>query len=294
MDGTRLPDWLIRPLSDPSQVRAVRRALAAHRLNTVCDEARCPNRAECFARGTATFMILGSKCTRNCRFCAVGAGEPEPPDTDEPSRVATAAREMGLSFVVLTSVTRDDLPDGGAAHFAETVGAVREALPGAGVELLVPDFRGSPEALAVVLEAGPDVLGHNVETVARLYPSVRSGAEYGRSLEVLRRSAASGLVPNVKSAVMLGLGETRGEVEETLRDVRDSGANIAYLGQYLRPSPEHAPVERFVTPLEFDEIREYAMSLGFDWVSAGPFVRSSYRAADAVRAAGSLEPGGAA
>ncbi len=294
MDGTRLPNWLTRPLSDPSQVRGVRRALEAHRLNTVCDEARCPNRAECFARGTATFMILGSKCTRNCRFCAVATGEPEPPDTDEPSRVAAAARELGLSFVVVTSVTRDDLPDGGAAHFAETVGAVREALPGAGVELLVPDFCGSSGALAVVLEAGPDVLGHNVETVARLYPSVRSGAEYGRSLEVLKRSAASGLVRNIKSAIMLGLGETRGEVEETLRDVRDSGANIAYLGQYLRPSPEHAPVARFVTPREFDEIREYAISLGFDWVSAGPFVRSSYRAADALRAAGSLEPGRAA
>ncbi len=284
-DAERLPSWLTRPLSDPSRVRGVRRALKVHRLNTVCDEARCPNRAECFADGTATFMILGSACTRDCRFCAVSHGEPELPDPEEPARVADAASDLRLDFVVVTSVTRDDLPDGGASQFAATVAELRAAVPTAGVELLVPDFGGSREALVEVLEARPDVIGHNVETVARLYGAVRRGAQYSRSLEVLERSAASALVANVKSAIMLGLGETREEVETTLRDVRDAGANIVYLGQYLRPSPEHARVERFVPPEEFDEIGDHALSLGFDWVSSGPLVRSSYRAARAAGAA---------
>jgi lipoic acid synthetase len=276
----RLPAWLTRPLSDPAKTRKVRRALTDHGLNTVCDEARCPNRAECFGRGTATFMILGAACTRECAFCAVGHGDPDPPDPEEPARVATAARALGLRYVVVTSVTRDDLDDGGAAHFVEAVESLRREIPGAGIELLVPDFLGDARALDRVLEARPDVLGHNVETVRRLYPAVRSGAGYERSLRVLRRAADSGLVGHVKSALMLGLGETRDEIEETLGDLAGAGVGIVCMGQYLRPSPDHAPVERFVPPGEFDDLRRRALAAGFGRVVAGPFVRSSYRAED--------------
>jgi lipoic acid synthetase len=284
MDDTRLPEWLTKPLADPESMRGVRRALAKHRLHTVCDEARCPNRVECFARGTATFMILGDRCTRDCRFCAVEHGPPEPADADEPARVAAAARDLGLDFVVVTSVTRDDLPDGGASVFAGTVRALRESVPEAGVELLVPDFGGDESALDAVLASGPDVLGHNVETVERLYDGVREGADYGRSLGVLRRASEAGSA-RVKTALMLGLGETRSEVEAALRDVRAAGADLVWMGQYLRPSAAHAPVSRFVHPDEFAELREYALSLGFGWVSAGPFVRSSYHAEAALAAA---------
>jgi lipoic acid synthetase len=282
MDGPRLPAWLTKPLSDPEKMRGVRRTLAAHRLNTVCDEARCPNRVECFARGTATFMLLGDACTRNCRFCAVGHGTPVEEDMDEPGRVAAAARELGLGFVVLTSVTRDDLPDGGAAQFARTVRALRDALPEAGVEVLVPDFGGDLDALDTVLESGPDVFGHNIETVARLYGSVRPDACYERSLDLLRRAASSEGGAGVKTAIMLGLGEERGEIESTLRDVRAAGAGVVYMGQYLSPSAGHARVERYVPPEEFEELKILALSLGFDWVSAGPFVRSSYHAEEAI------------
>jgi len=283
---TRLPEWLTKPLSDPEEMRPVRRALAAHHLNTVCDEAKCPNRVECFAAGTATFMILGDHCTRDCRFCAVSHDEPRAVERAEPEEVATAAADLGLDFVVVTSVTRDDLPDGGAAHFAETVRAVRRAVPGAGVEVLVPDFGGSRESVRSVLEARPDVFGHNVETVERLYGEVRRGADYRRSLDVLSAAAESGAGALVKTALMLGVGETRDELTETLEDVRGAGAEIVYLGQYLRPSAAHHPVARFVPPEEFDEIRDTCLSMGFAWGSAGPFVRSSYRAHEAVEALG--------
>jgi lipoic acid synthetase len=279
----RLPSWLVRPLSDPAKTRKVRRALSDYGLNTVCDEARCPNRAECFARGTATFMILGDRCTRDCAFCAVAHGEPAAPDPQEPQRLAGAAKALGLSHVVVTSVTRDDLDDGGAAQFVATVAALRRELPGAGVELLVPDFGGDLSALDRVLASRPDVLGHNVETVGRLYPTVRPAAEYARSVEVLARAAASGLVGRVKSALMLGLGERPEEVEEVLEDLRRAGVAIVCFGQYLRPSPEHRPVRRFVRPEEFQELRRRALSAGFEWVSAGPFVRSSYRAEEACQ-----------
>ncbi len=283
-ESPRLPRWLTKPLSDPAKTRNVRRVLAAHRLNTVCESAMCPNRADCFARGTATFMILGDRCTRNCGFCAVDHGAPTGLDADEPRRVASAALDLGLEFVVVTSVTRDDLPDGGAGQFVDTVRALREAIPGAGVEVLVPDFGGSEDAIDAVLESSPDVFGHNVETVERLYPSVRAGADYRMSLRVLERAARSGRVANVKSAIMLGLGEGRDEIEATLGDIRGAGANIAYVGQYLRPSPSHATVVRYVRPTEFEELARYGRSLGFDWVSSGPFVRSSYHAESAVGA----------
>jgi lipoic acid synthetase len=271
-------------MADPAETRLVRETLRSHRLNTVCDEARCPNRVDCFSRGTATFMILGDRCTRDCGFCAVSSAEPARPDPAEPDEVACAAATLGLDFVVVTSVTRDDLEDGGASHFAETVRAVRAARPGAGVEVLVPDFRGSEEAVDAVLESGPDVFGHNLETVGRLYPRVRSGADYERSLRVLSRAATSGSGALVKTALMLGVGETREELERTLSDARDAGVDIVCLGQYLRPTVEHHPVARFVPPEEFDELAEMCLAMGFGWASAGPLVRSSYRAHEAVRA----------
>jgi lipoic acid synthetase len=277
-DEARLPPWLRKAHSVPAETRRVRDALAAFRLNTVCDEALCPNRVDCLSRGTATFMLLGDRCTRSCGFCAVGHGEPRPPDQDEPARVARAARSLGLRYVVLTSVTRDDLADGGAAHFAEAVRAARAGVPGAGIEVLVPDFLGDERSLDTVLESGPDVFGHNVETVARLYPVARRGAGFERSLAVLSRAAQSGLVRHVKSALMLGLGESRAEIEATLDDLRGAGVTIVCLGQYLRPSPRHLPVARFVPPTEFEDLKASADARGFAWVAAGPFVRSSYEA----------------
>ena len=288
--GGRLPAWLTKPMTNPAATRLVRETLESHGLNTVCDEAKCPNRVDCFARGTATFMILGDRCTRDCRFCAVSHAGPLPVDAAEPDEVASAATTLGLSFVVVTSVTRDDLPDGGAAQFAATVRAIRSADPSAGIEVLVPDFGGSADAIETVLAAGPDVFGHNVETVERLYPAVRKDARYERSLEVLSHAAASTSGALVKSSLMLGLGETREELRSALADVLAAGVEIIYLGQYLRPSAGHHPVARFVTPEEFDEIASECLSMGFRWASAGPFIRSSYRAHEAVKALGSRRP----
>jgi lipoic acid synthetase len=277
-----MPAWLTKPLSDPARVRRVRRTLERCHLTTVCDEARCPNRVDCFTRGTATFMVLGDSCTRDCRFCAVNHAAPRSVDPGEPARVAEAARTLGLEFVVVTSVTRDDLQDGGAGHFAATVHAVREALPEAGVEVLVPDFQGRRPSIETVLTSRPDVFGHNVETVRRLYGAARPEADYDRTLSVLEfasRNAHDGPARTaVKSAMMLGLGETRSEVEETLLDLRNAGVEIVCLGQYLSPSDDHLPVARFVPPDEFAELEVVARSMGFAAVAAGPFVRSSYLA----------------
>jgi lipoic acid synthetase len=280
----RLPHWLTKPLSDPSDTRQVRAVLEAGRLNTVCDEARCPNRADCFARGTATFMILGDRCTRDCRFCAVSHDDPREVDPAEPAEVAAAAAALGLDYVVVTSVTRDDLPDGGAGHFVNVMSAIREALPGAGVEVLVPDFCGDEAAVEAVLGEHPKVFGHNIETVSRLYTAVRRGADYRRSLGVLETAASRGGRVLVKSSVMLGVGESRQELEETLGDLREAGVEIVCLGQYLSPSGQHRPVERYVPPEEFDELAEVCRAMGFRWVEAGPFVRSSYRAHEAAAA----------
>jgi lipoic acid synthetase len=277
-------------MANPAETRLVRETLKSHRVNTVCNEARCPNRVDCFSRGTATFMILGERCTRDCGFCAVSHGSPVPVDAAEPDEVASAATTLGLDFVVVTSVTRDDLPDGGAAQFAATVQAIRRADPRAGVEVLVPDFGGSPDAVETVLAAGPDVFGHNIETIERLYPAVRKGAGYERSLEVLSRAAGSSSGALVKSGFMLGMGETREELGRALADVLAAGVEIICLGQYLRPSAEHYPVARFVTPEEFDELARECLTMGFRWASAGPFIRSSYRAHEAVAALGSRRP----
>jgi lipoyl synthase len=266
----------------------VRRLLADLGLATVCSGAHCPNLPECYARGTATFLILGRRCTRSCRFCAIEKGPPEPLREDEPQAVAEAAARLGLRHVVITSVTRDDLPDGGAGHFARTIRAVRARLPQAVIEVLTPDFQGREESIAAVLDARPDIFNHNIETVPRLYPTVRPEADYRRSLAVLACATAglSGRAPTriyTKSGLMVGLGETDEEVRSAMRDLREVGCDILTIGQYLAPSPQHAPVVRFVEPAEFAAWESEARAIGFAAVAAGPFVRSSYQAEDVFR-----------
>ena len=274
----RKPNWLGRPLpSDPAFSR-IRSLLEDGRLHTVCQEARCPNQGECFSRGTAVFLILGDSCTRRCRFCAVTQGTPERPDPDEPRRVAEAAARISLNYIVVTSVTRDDLADGGAGFFAETIRFLRARRPSARIEVLVPDFKGDEAALRTVLEALPDVLNHNLETVARLYPEVRPQAIYDRSLELLRRTGSLAPGMAVKSGLMLGLGERPDEVESALRDLLGAGCQILTLGQYLQPKRDCLPVARYVPPGEFDAWREVAFEMGFAQVASGPLVRSSYHA----------------
>jgi lipoic acid synthetase len=272
------PPWLLRRLPTGPAYENLRTLLRASRVHTVCQQARCPNIWECFAQGTATFLILGSHCTRSCRFCAVGRGPTDPPDPEEPARVAEAAATMGLTYVVVTSVTRDDLADGGAAHFARTIREIRRRLPDAMVEVLVPDFCGNPDALLVVLEARPDVLNHNLETVRRLYPLARPQADYGRSLALLGHAKRHSPVRPTKSGLMLGLGETVGEVQGALRDLARVGCTMLTLGQYLQPTPEHLPVGRFLSPEEFTTWHKKALDAGFSQVASGPLVRSSYHA----------------
>jgi lipoic acid synthetase len=282
----RAPEWIrdkrLR-LSDLHDVKSLMRRSA---LSTVCEEARCPNRGECFSRGTATFLLLGDVCTRACGFCDIATGRPRPLDPLEPARVSAAARELRLSFVVLTSVDRDDLPDGGAAHFAAAIAALRRLDPAPGVEVLTPDFRGRFDSLRVVVDARPDVFNHNVETVGRLYATVRRGASLDRSLGLL--AAAKILEPalTTKSGLMLGLGETEAEVRELLGLLRDAGVDIVTIGQYLRPSRENLPVVEYVRPEVFERHREAGERMGFRHVFSGPFVRSSYRAEEALAAAG--------
>ena len=254
------------------------------RLNTVCSGALCPNIGECFCSGTATFLILGGSCTRNCRFCAIDHNpHPAPPEEDEPERLAEAAARLKLNYVVVTSVTRDDLPDGGASFFAAVIHALHRRLPEAGVEVLTPDFNGSGEAIAAVLAAGPTVFNHNVETVERLSNEIRTRATYRKSLEVLRLAAKAGNGIPVKSGIMLGLGETDDEVVETLKDLRLAGVSIVTIGQYLPPSADHWPLDRFVTPDEFARFGKIAEELGFSAVASSPLVRSSYHAGELQR-----------
>jgi lipoic acid synthetase len=246
-------------------------------LHTVCEEARCPNVGDCWNRGTATFMILGDVCTRACGFCAVKTGLPgRPPDPGEPRRVADAVARMGLRHAVVTSVNRDDQKDGGAPTFAACVREIRARIPTCAVEVLIPDFKGNWEALATVLEARPDILNHNTETVPRLYRHVRPGARFERSLELLRRSKDAGLL--TKSGIMVGLGEEWDEVLDCIRSIRDAGTDILTVGQYLRPSLQHLPLVRYYTPEEFVQLREFGLSLGYGHVESGPLVRSSYHA----------------
>jgi lipoic acid synthetase len=279
----RLPEWArpVSPLAPGS--RAMRVLLREKSLNTVCEEARCPNLGECFSRGTATFMLLGDRCTRRCSYCSVGTAKPLPPDGDEPDRIAEAAARLGLRYVVLTSVNRDDLADGGAGHFAATVAAVRRALPEAGVEVLTPDFKGDRRALATVLEAAPTVFNHNIETVPRLFERVRPQGRYRLSLDVLAEARELGPEIPTKSGLMVGLGETDEEIREVLRDLRMSGVQIVTIGQYLRPSRRHEPVDRYLRPEAFEALAAEARAIGFGTVYAGVFVRSSYNAFEVFR-----------
>lgn len=280
------PRWLKRSLPTGPTYEEVRTLLGRSRLHTVCQEAKCPNLWECFSRRISTFLIMGPRCTRNCRFCAVERRPTGPPDPEEPARVAETAQHMGLRYVVITSVTRDDLPDGGAGFFAETIDEIRKRTPEAFVEVLIPDFQGNCEALQTVLQARPDVLNHNLETVPRLYPTVRPEASYPRSLELLRRAKAYYPAIPTKSGLMLGLGEFAEEVEKTLEDLVAAGCTVLTLGQYLQPSKEHLPVERFIPPEEFDVWKEAALGMGFSAVASGPFVRSSYHAEELHEALG--------
>jgi lipoic acid synthetase len=263
--------------------------MRSHGLHTVCEEARCPNRGECFARGTATFLLLGDVCTRACGFCDIANGRPLPVDPMEPWRVRAAVQQMGLAFVVLTSVDRDDLEDGGAAHFAQAIRAVRSLDPAPGVEVLTPDFRGRLESLRIVIAAEPDVFNHNVETVPRLYTRVRRGARLDRSLALLSAAKSERPCLTTKSGFMLGLGERDGEVRDLLARLRDASVDIVTIGQYLRPSLENLPVAEYVAPEVFERYREIGEGLGFRHVFAGPFVRSSYRAEEALAASARRE-----
>ena len=275
----RKPPWIRAKAPTSPEVQRLKAILRAHRLHTVCEEASCPNLGECFGHGTATFMILGDVCTRRCPFCDVAHGRPAPPDPDEPRNLADTVAAMGLRYVVITSVDRDDLRDGGAAHFAACVRAVRASCPGIRVEILVPDFRGRLErALEALSEAPPDVLNHNLETVPRLYRTVRPGADYAHSLRLLERFKARHPDIPTKSGLMVGLGETLDEVERVMRDLRAHGVDMLTVGQYLQPSVHHLPVARYVTPAEFARIAELGRALGFSHVASGPLVRSSYHA----------------
>ncbi|WP_027713945.1 lipoyl synthase [Desulfuromonas sp. TF] len=274
----RKPEWLkVRFPGGPNYAR-IDRYHREQGLHSVCRSAACPNQGECWSRGIATFMILGDRCTRDCAFCNVGGGAPLPPDPREPESVARAVAELNLRHAVVTSVTRDDLPDGGAAHFACLTKAIRAAAPECKVELLIPDLQGDRKSLEMILSAEPDILGHNLETVPRLYPQVRRGASYGRSLALL--SGAGEIAPQVptKSGLMLGMEETREEIVRVMEDLLRAGCSLLTLGQYLAPTRRHHPVTRFVPPQEFDELREEGRRLGFAHVESGPLVRSSYHA----------------
>src|SRR5437870_8224036 len=277
------PAWLKVRLPTGPTYENLRRLMRSKELHTVCEEAHCPNMAECWGAGTATFMILGDTCTRSCGFCAVKTGRPGAVDVDEPRRVGEAVAQMSLGHAVVTSVNRDELPDGGAEIFAETIREIRRQSPGTTVEVLIPDFVGDAGALDTVLDERPEILNHNVETVPRLYPRVRPQARYERSLEVLRRTKQRAPDLVCKSGIMVGLGETRDEVVATMRDIASQGTDILTVGQYLRPSPVHLPIERYWAPSEFDDLRDAGMTMGFRHVEAGPLVRSSYHAERHVR-----------
>ncbi|HEY3962950.1 MAG TPA: lipoyl synthase [Planctomycetaceae bacterium] len=285
----RLPPWLKRPMPQPDMM-FTGNVIRDLRLETVCESAKCPNRTECWSQRTATFMILGNVCTRPCGFCSVPKGKTDVLEADEPERVAEAALRLGLKYVVITSVTRDDLPDGGAEHFYRSVLAVRDRT-GAAVEVLTPDFLGNRAAIERVIAARPDVFNHNTETVPRLYHRVRRNADYRRTLDLLEQVKTT--IPNMttKSGLMLGLGETVEELLDVLADLRSVGCNILTLGQYLQPTPDHLPVERYVPPEEFDVIGDLARGMGFSLVASGPFVRSSYHAGEMAEQASVGVPG---
>ncbi len=278
--SARLPVWIAQRKLRLGSLHAVRNVVATGGLHTVCDEARCPNRSECFSRGTATFLIMGDTCTRACRYCSIAHGKPRPLDPEEPEKLVRAVRQLGLRHVVVTSVDRDDLPDGGAGHFARVITALRALQPPVTVEVLTPDFRASLEAVDTVIAAEPHVYNHNVETVPRLYPLVRRQGRYAWALAVLQRVAEKAPEIVRKSGLMVGLGEKKEEVEQVLRDLKAVGCQVVTIGQYLQPTRQQVPVVRYWRPQEFAELAAFGASLGLE-VIAGPFVRSSYRAEEA-------------
>ena len=289
----RKPSWIRVRIPSGNAVARLKEKLRENRLVTVCEEASCPNIHECFTHGTATFMILGEVCTRRCSFCDVAHGRPKPPDADEPRRLAETVTDMGLRYVVVTSVDRDDLRDGGAQHFVDCIAAIRRQSPGTKIEILTPDFRGKgrmERALEILATNPPDVFNHNLETVPHLYRNVRPGADYQWSLTLLRKFKAQHPDVTTKSGIMLGLGETREQVEETLRDLRAHDVDMITIGQYLQPSPHHHPVMRYWTPDEYRHFEEFGMALGFTHVASGPMVRSSYHADRSAKEAGLAVP----
>lgn len=281
VDVLRKPGWLKIRLHSTQAFAEVQQIVEKHALHTICSSGKCPNQAECWSRRTATFMILGEICTRGCRFCATQTGHPLVPDADEPRKIAESVSLMKLRYVVVTSVTRDDLPDGGAAHWAQTVRAIRSQNPDVVIELLIPDLDARPDLLDVVIASKPDIIGHNIETVERLTPVVRSRAKYNTSLETLRYLKSQGVA--TKSGLMVGLGENDDEVLQTLHDLRDVGVGIVTLGQYLRPTLEHYPVAAYITPEKFEDYWVQALEMGFGYCASAPLVRSSYRAEEAMQ-----------
>lgn len=280
-NSLKKPEWLRVKLGGGPEFERLREAIHRAGLHTVCEEALCPNRGECWGKGHATLMILGDTCSRSCRFCNVSDRTPEAPDPEEPGKVAAIIRQAGLREVVLTSVTRDDLSDGGAAIWSETIREVRKCPGVSSIEALIPDFSGSEQLLETVFDSAPDILGHNIETVPALYSSARPQADYVRSLDVLRSAVHAGLI--AKTAIMVGLGETAQEVLDVMKDAADTGCEILYIGQYLQPSSKHLPVERYVEPGEFDEYRTEGLKMGFEVVVSAPLVRSSYRSDEQSR-----------
>ena len=279
----RLPIWLRQKAPPPSLLAEMKTLFDRLSLHTVCESAECPNQGQCFSQGTATFLILGDTCTRNCSFCAIRKGSPLPPDPTEPKNVAQAVNIMRLKHAVITSVTRDDLTDGGAWHFARTVAAIRQRTPQTSIEVLISDFQGSSSALKLVIDSAPEVINHNVETVPRLYHGIRPGADYQQSLKLLERVKESGPGIATKSGLMLGLGERYDEVVSVMEDLRQVKCNFLTLGQYLQPSTNHYPVCRYVTPEEFEEYKSIAVGMGFTGVASAPLVRSSFNAAEMYR-----------
>jgi lipoyl synthase len=288
MSTARRPEWLKVRLPTGPNFRELAGIMRHQALHTVCEEARCPNIGDCWERRTATFLILGNVCTRHCAYCAIAHGLPTELDRDEPERVAGAVAAMGLRHVVVTSVDRDDLRDGGASMFARTIRLIRDRMPGCSVEVLIPDFKGDPEALRVVLDAAPDILNHNIETVPRLFRAVRSGGNYERSLELLARAKAWARRGLTKSGMMVGLGEACDEVLATMRDLRGAGCDILTIGQYLSPGKDYAPIARYYHPDEFASLRTSGLAMGFRHVESGPLVRSSYHADEQAVAAGTV------
>jgi lipoic acid synthetase len=288
----RKPEWIRMKVPDSARFQEIKRALRENNLHTVCEEASCPNIGECFSGGTATFMILGDICTRRCPFCDVAHGKPLAPDADEPANLARTIAAMKLNYVVITSVDRDDLRDGGATHFSDCISAVRAASPAIQIEVLVPDFRGRLDrALEILALAPPDVMNHNLETVPRLYKQARPGSDYKNSLELLRIFGERNPDVPTKSGLMLGLGETDDEILDVMQDLRDHGVRMLTLGQYLQPSPHHLPVTRFVTPQRFAEFEREALAMGFTHAACGPMVRSSYHADQQAHAAAAASAG---